>query len=104
MELLRDIRIQKRQSIQEAAAEVGVSDVAFGFWERGERKISDKNKLKLIRWSKGLLALQHFYDLPAVNGLAAGRGADDGKRPRALAGEHGNVIPGQLEFFAGASS
>lgn len=68
---IKHVRTQKGQSLIDAGNAVGVSDVAFGYWETGRNKVSDARKLAVIEWSGNFITLNDFYDLPAGGDIPA---------------------------------
>ncbi|HVO92520.1 MAG TPA: helix-turn-helix transcriptional regulator [Terriglobales bacterium] len=58
---LRKYRELKGLTIEAAAAEIGVSDVAFGYWERGRSIPDEANMAAIAKWSNGAVMPNDFY-------------------------------------------
>jgi transcriptional regulator with XRE-family HTH domain len=61
---LRNYRVLKGLTIKQAADEIGVSDVAWGYWEKGHRMPEEANMAAIVKWSSGAVMPNDFYLLP----------------------------------------
>jgi transcriptional regulator with XRE-family HTH domain len=61
---LREYRKLKGLTITQAAGEIGVSHVAWGYWEKGKRTPEEANMAAIAKWSKGAVMPNDFYLLP----------------------------------------
>ena len=61
---LKKYRQIRGLTIQAAADEIGVSDVAWGYWESGRSIPAEANMVALVEWSGGAVMPNDFYLLP----------------------------------------
>lgn len=61
---LKQYRELKGLTIKQAAEAIGVSGVAWGYWERGQRMPEEANMAAIFQWSGGAVAPNDFYLLP----------------------------------------
>lgn len=108
---IADVRKKKNQSVAEAAAELGVTEVCWRYWEKREKTPNDANKLKLIEWSGGSLTLLDFFELPVASraatgdNLAAFHGGKSSPDEDVTGQSLDTALSGQMPaLYAGASS
>lgn len=53
--------------MNEAAEQVGVTDVCWRYWESGKKKPGDDNMTKIVNWSDGAVQPNDFYNIGGVD-------------------------------------
>ena len=61
---LKKYRELKGLTMKQAAAEVGVTNVCWLYWEAGKRIPEEANMAAIVRWSGGAVMPNDFYLLP----------------------------------------
>lgn len=78
-------------SVVQAAADIGVSNVSWRYWERGDKIPSRENMTAIFEWSSGLVTPNDFYDLPDMGGDDEGQRCEFSHTAYAASG----IVPGR---------